>query len=164
MTSSLQAKSSIGYGVAMLLAVTFFLFAEPSLRDSQVPWIAGTGSTLAAFGFGRGFGRWYVPVGGDRPTFELVACPLIVLVLSIATGLLLLWAWLLAFGPSEPQPFTVLLVVLGFGFPAFVASAWPALTLLFGTVGAWLAWSSRAAPNNSFKPSPLRGLGAGAQD
>ena len=141
----------------MAVSVAFFFLATPGLRESPIPWIAGTSATLAALGFGWTFGKWYVPVQGERPTFELVLCPVLILVLSLAVGLMVIWAWMLAVEPSEPQPFMGLLVVLGFGFPAFIGTAWPAVVLAFGAVGVWLALRSRAAPNNSFKPTPLRG-------
>ena len=157
MTYNLRVKSGFGYGLAMALSVAFFLLVSPSLRDSPIPWVAGIGSTLAAFGLGWLFGKWYFPARGERPTFELLLCPVMTLVLSLTVGLVILWAWLLAADPSEPQPLMMLLVVLGFGFPAFIGTSWPAVVLAFGTVGAWLAWCSRSAPNNSFKPTPLRG-------
>jgi hypothetical protein len=157
MTSNLQVKSSFGYGLAMAVSVAYFLFATPSLRDSPIPWIAGASATLASLGVGWILGKWYLPAHGERPTFELVLCPLVTLALSLTVGLIVLWAWLLASNPLEPQPLMGLLVVLGFGFPVFISAAWPAVVLAFGVVGAWLALSSRAAPNNSFKPTPLRG-------
>lgn len=153
MISKLQVKSSIGYGVAMAVSVAFFLLSEPSLRDSPIPWVAGLGATLASLGFGWVFGKWYVPAHGELPTFELALCPPLTLLLSLAAGLVLLWAWAWAAEPSEPQPLMGLLAFLGFGFYAFLGAAWPAVVLSFGAVGAWLALGSRAAPNNSFKPT-----------
>jgi len=157
MTCNLRVQSSFGYGLGMAVSVGFFLLVSPSLRDSPIPWVAGIGSIFAAFGFGWVLGKWYLPVCGERPTYELLVCPPLTFVLSLAVGLMVLWAWMLGVEPSEPQPLMGLLSVLGFGFPAFIFVAWPAVVLTFGVVGVWLARCSRSAPNNSLKADAVNG-------
>ena len=156
-TMNLQVKSGLGYGAAMAASVAFFLVSEPSLAGAGAPWIAGVTSSLAALTVGWWLGDWYAPVDGERPTYEFVLCPFVVLGLSLSIGLALLTAWGLAVGPPEPRPLMGLAAVLYFGVLIFLGAAWPAIAVTFGAVAVWLAWCSRSAPNNSFKPNPLRG-------
>ena len=153
---SLQVKSSIGYGAAMVVSVAFFCLFGPDLGGNRVLWIVGIIASLSALCTGWLFGRWYLPIGDDRPTFELVLCPILVLLLSLTIGLLALAGLGLATEP-EPRPLLAVAAILGFGFPIFLVNAWPALVVSFGLVAIWLARLSRSAPNNSFKPTPLCG-------
>ena len=148
MIRNLQIKSSLGYGIAMALSVTYFLLVSPGLRDSPIPWAAGIGSTLAAFGAGWVFGKWYVPVHGERPSFELLACPFMILMLSLTSGLIILFVWLVASDPSQVESLMAFFDVLVFGFWIFIYEAWPAITSAFGATGVWLAWCSLAASDS----------------
>ncbi|UNK50639.1 hypothetical protein MNR01_06440 [Lysobacter sp. S4-A87] len=154
---NMRFRSAVGYGAAMAVSVGFFLLVAPNLAGSLASWIAGIASSLAALAVGWWMGRWYVPVLEERPTFELFLCPPLVLVLSLLLGLATLAAWALAFGPAEARPAMGFGVVLFFGVVVFFSVAWPAVVVAFGVVGIWLARCSRSAPNNSFKPKPLRG-------
>lgn len=154
---SMRTKSSLGYGVAMASSVAFFVLSAPDLAGAQGAWMAGGASSLAALTLGWLLGGWYAPVSGERPTYELVLCPVVVLYLSLFASLVFLTVWGLAVGPPEPQPLMALAVVLYFGVLVFFSVAWPAVVLGFGAVAIWLARCSRSAPINSFKPKPLRG-------
>lgn len=154
---SMRTKSSLGYGVAMASSVAFFLLSAPDLAGAKGAWMAGGASSLAALILGWLLGGWYAPVSRERPTYELVLCPVVVLALSLVASLVFLTVWGLAVGPPEPQPLMALAVVLYFGVLVFFSVAWPAVVLGFGAVAIWLAWCSRSAPNNSFKPKLLRG-------
>jgi hypothetical protein len=157
MNLHIRLKSSLGYGAAMAASVTYFLAQVQNLAEKPIIWIACIGSSLAAIVVGWLFGKWYEPVLGERPAFELVVFPVLVLALSVLAGLIAVWAWALIVEPSQPQPFMALAVLLYFGFAAFLGTAWLAIGSTFSAVGIWLAISSRSAPNNSFKPRPLRG-------
>ena len=157
LSGNMRAKSAITYGAAMAASVAFFLLASPDLANKPASWVAVVASSVSAVAVGWWLGRWYVPVQGERPTFELWLCPLVVLALSLALGLATLTAWGLVVGPPEPRPLMGLGAVLYFGVLVFLSAAWPAVAVAFGAAGIWLARCSRSAPNNSSKPTPLRG-------
>jgi len=155
---SFRRKSSVGYSVAMLISVAYFmLFAPGTVGTSEAALVAGSSAVVLAACTGWGIGVWYRPVSGERPTYELVACPVLIALFSLCGGIIVMAGWSLATGESVPNVWLAIAVTLYFGIFAFLSVSWPVALASFGAVAIWLAWLSRSAPNNSFKPTPLRG-------
>ena len=143
--SSFQLKSSVGYGIAMLVSVAYFmLFASGTIGKSGVTWIGGSAAVAIAVWSGWLLGRWYRPVDGESPTFELLTCPMLVVLASVTGGILAMIGCAFAMGASEPNMWLAIVVTLYFGFMVFFSVAGLVVLVSFGVVGAWLAWRSRA--------------------
>lgn len=146
----MRLKSASAFGLAMVASVAYYFAMSPDLL-SPASEIASAGATVGAALVGWLFGPWYVPGEGERPSFELFAVPLLVPLLALAFGLAVLTAFALASEPQESRPIMALGVALGFGFPAFLSVAWPAVLVSFLLAGVWLARCSRAAPSYLLK-------------
>ncbi len=111
-----------------------------------------------AVGLGYRFGRWYCTTGGEKPTFELVFCPVVVFILASFGGSALA-CLLMALENRAPavEVVTGLPVLTLYGVIVVVATVWPAIVVSHVLAGLVLARLSRSAPNNSSKPTPLRG-------
>lgn len=137
--NTFSRASSVAYGLAMFVSLTYFAWTTPELLGIGVFWIVSITAFLASFVLGWHFGRWYIPVEGENPSFELFVCPVLVMVFATAGGLIVFWCVALVTDPTEPDPFMGLLVVLAFGFGGFLEHAWPAIIASFGMATWFLA-------------------------
>src|SRR4249919_3743504 len=115
--TSFQLKSSVGYGIAMLSSVAYFMLFSPGpIGTSEATWIAGSAAIAIAVWSGWGLGRWYRPIADETPTYELLACPVLVVFASVAGGILVMTGWALAAGATEPNLGLAIAATLYFGF------------------------------------------------
>ena len=156
--SRMQKSSAIVCSAAMAASLVYAAF-ELGLGPSQ--WQIVVGFALAvvfAAAFGYRFGRWYRPVGGERPTFELVLCPVVVYLLASLCGSAV--ACVLMAASNQPSPRDLVTGVPAmalFGVIFVSIAAWPAILVSHAAAALVLARLSRSASNNSSKPTPLRG-------
>ncbi|NCT68981.1 MAG: hypothetical protein GXC76_15245 [Rhodanobacteraceae bacterium] len=132
---------------------------ELGLGGPQWQIIVGfVAAIVLAASLGYRFGRWYCAVDGEEPTFELVLCPVVVFILASLGGSAVA-CLLMAVQNQVPtlELIAGLPVLALYGVIVVVASAWPAIALSHLVAAAVLAWRCRSAPNNSSKPTPLRG-------
>ncbi|MCR6699749.1 MAG: hypothetical protein NVV68_00610 [Dokdonella sp.] len=137
------------YAIAMASSVAFFLF-HGGIEDSSF-LAASVVAVLAAALIGYWLGSWYLPVEGERPGFELITCPLLVLFLAVSAGSATVGVWHLWEGPSGSLGSAMLLVIpISFsGAIIFVLMAWPAILVSFSLAGIALALTSRSVSGES---------------
>ena len=152
----MRVRSAATHGAAMLLASAYCVFH--SLAALPLALGVATLSVLAAAAIGYGLGGWYLPSGSDRPTFELLAVPLLVFLGAplVGAGLFMSAAAVVSQpGAEENSVFSVYLAV-----PmtmAYISLSWPVAIPVFTAAGIAMARFSRRGSNNSSKPTPLRG-------
>lgn len=133
----------------MASSVAFFLF-HIRLEDSS--FLAGSVvAVLAAALIGYWLGSWYLPAEGERPGFELITCPLLVLFLAASAGSATVAVWDLWEGPSGSLGSAMLLVIpISFiGAIVFVLTVWPVILVSFSLAGIALALMSRSVSGES---------------
>lgn len=153
----LRILSGVAYGLAMLISGGYCV----ALSASTFALALGVAalSTIAGAALGYGFGGWYAPTGTERPTFELVATPLVVSLIAPIIGA---FVFLLAGGLASGAETGELL----WAAPAAVAMTlgyfsvtWPVALGVFALAGLAMAHFSRRGSNNAFNRTPLRGAG-----
>lgn len=141
--------SAASYAIAMASSVAFFLIhfgiEDPSFLA------AGVVAVLAAALIGYWLGSWYLPVEGERPGFELIICPLLVLYLAASAGsaTAVLWdLWERPFGSLGGAMF----FAVPFSFSGaifFMLMVWPAILVSFSLAGIVLALMSCSVSGES---------------
>ncbi|WP_325375913.1 hypothetical protein [Dokdonella sp.] len=128
----------------MASSVAFFLF-HVGIEDSSFV-AASVVAVLAAALIGYWLGSWYLPVEGERPGFELITCPLLVLFLAASAGSATVALWDLWERPSGSLGGAMLLVIpISFsGAIFFMLMVWPAILVSFSLAGIALALMSRS--------------------
>ena len=141
--------------MAMLVAASYCVLK--SSPPSGIAWGVALASTVSSGALGYFFGGWYTPVGGERPSFELVAVPLSISILApvLGAGLFLLSAIIfsqpgLQDGVLWVAPMAVAMTL------AYFTVAWPVAIPVFVLAGAVLGVRSWRGSNESFKPTSLR--------
>jgi len=125
----------------MTVAAAYLLLVKPELAGAGMVIAAALASSFAAFGFGWMFGTWYLATPEERPGFELLAVPALVLVLSLHTGLMITALGTLLLQP-EPEPLLGLALLASAGSLIFMWLTWPVLLPAFALTACWLAKSS----------------------
>ncbi len=152
----LRVRSAIAYSAAMLIAAVYCVLQSVS----ALPLAFGVASlsVLSAAALGYGLGGWYSLVGSERASFELVAVPLMVGVGAPAVGgsLFLLGGVALAHDGAGENPLWAVPGGIAMAI-AYVSLTWPVAVCAFAAAGFVMARISRQGPNNSSKPTPLRG-------
>ena len=154
----MQQRTAIILAASMAVSLAYAGF-ELGLRANDWQIVTGfVAAVVLAGALGYRFGRWYYPVEGEQPGFELLFCPVVVFILASCGGSALA-CLLIAVPEQSPAPMLLvgLPVLTLIGFSVVLASAWPVILISHAVAGLVLAWQARSAPNNSFKPRPLRG-------
>jgi hypothetical protein len=130
------------------------VYAFIRLRFDTSHWeiiVGFTAAVVFAAGLGFRYGAWYCEVEGERPTFELVLCPVMVFVLASLGGSAVACVLLLIEAQNLPASLQQLLLVLLsmlplalYGFAIVVAAAWPAILVTHAIAGWMLARDSKA--------------------
>lgn len=133
----------------MASSVVLFLFPF-AIKDSAF-LAAGVVAVFAAALIGYWLGSWYLPVEGERPGFELMTCPLLVLLLATVAGSATAIMWDIAGTPSGGLGYALLWVIpaTSVGVIAFIFTSWPAIVVSFSLAGLALALMSRSASGES---------------
>ncbi|NGP52506.1 hypothetical protein [Thioalkalivibrio sp. XN8] len=142
---------------AAMAASLVYAFIRLRFDTNQWPIIVGfIAAVVFAAGLGFRYGAWYCEVEGERPTFELVLCPVIVFVLASLGGSAVACVLLLIEAQNLPASLQQLLLVLLFmpplalyGFAIVVAAAWPAILVTHAIAGWMLARYSRSASRST---------------
>lgn len=139
----LKVKSSAYFAIAMASSVALFLLRSELI--GQPILVAGFVAVLFAALLGYTLGSWYFPVEGERPGFELVAAPLLILFLAVFAGAATAMLWGVLDDPSAGLGEIVLWIipVSLLGVIAFISVAWPAILVSFLGAGIALARLSR---------------------
>jgi hypothetical protein len=152
----LRVRSAVAYSAAMLVAAAYCVLQSLS----ALPLALGVASlsVLSAAALGYGLGGWYSPVGSDRASFELVAVPLIVGLGAPAIGASLFLFGGVAVAQNGGGENPLWAVPGGIAMTmAYISLTWPVAVCAFAAAGFAMARISRQGPNNSSKPTPLRG-------
>ena len=154
----MQRTTGVLLATAMAVSLAYAAF-ELGLSPSQWQIIAGFVAAVAlAAALGYRFGRWYCPVNGEQPSFELVLCPAVVFILASFGGSAV--TCLLMAAQNEPSALDLIAgipVLALYGVLVVLGSAWPVIVASHVVAGLVLARRSRSTPNSSSKPTPLRG-------
>ena len=152
----LRLRSAIAYAAAMLVAAAYCVLQS----SSALPLALGVASlsVVSAGVLGYGLGGWYSSVGSERPGFELIAVPVLVFLGApvIGASVFLLAGIALAQPGAGENP--LLAIPAGIAMTmAYISLTWPVALCAFAAAGVVMARISRQGPNNSSKPTPLRG-------
>ena len=159
----MRIRSAVTYGAAMLLASAYCVVH--SLSALQFAISVAALSVLSATAIGYGLGSWYVPIDSEKPTFELLLVPVLAFFGAPLMGAGIFIAGALILFPAETDENLVSSVFLAVPMTmAYITLSWPVALPAFALAGIAMARFSRRGSNNSFKPSPLRGPGAGSYD
>lgn len=137
-----RRQSSLAYAGAMLVVAVYFALL------SGLPLYPAMGaamlSVLSAAVLGHALGGWYAPVDRERPTFELVAVPALVLMgAPVIAAVLFLLAGAALYG-LEPRPALIEVVPGGIAAAVLVLSAtWPVALTAFSAAGIAMARIAR---------------------
>lgn len=116
-----------------------------------------TAAVVFVAGLGFRYGAWYCEVEGERPTFELALCPVIVFILASLGGSAVASVLMLIETPNLPASLQgqILFVLLFIpplvlaGFAIVVAAAWPAILVTHAIAGWMLARYSRSVSGST---------------
>jgi hypothetical protein len=152
----LRVRSAIVYAAAMLVASAYCLLQS----ISALPLAFGVAalSVLSAAAIGYGLGGWYISVGSERPTFELVAIPVLVFLGGPVLGasIFLIAGAVLSQSGAGESPLWAVPGAIAMTM-AYISLTWPVALGAFVAAGIAMARFSRRGPNSSSKPTPLRG-------
>ena len=152
----LRFRSAIAYAAAMLVAAAYCVLQSFSV----LPLALGVASlsVLSAGALGYGLGGWYSSVGSERPGFELVAVPVLICLGAPVAGASVFLLTGTVVGQTEAGESTLLAIPGGIAMTmAYISLTWPVALCAFAAAGVVMARISRQGPNNSSKPTPLRG-------
>lgn len=138
-----RVKSSVYFAIAMASSVAFFLLRFEFIGQPVI--VAGLFAVLIAALLGYRLGSWYFPVDGERPGFELVAVPLLILFSAVFAGAATATVWCVLDDPSVRLGERVLWIIPAslLSVALFISVAWPAILGSFLWAGIALARFSR---------------------
>lgn len=139
----LRVKSSAYFAIAMASSVALFLLRFEFVGPPVI--VAGLVAVLIAALLGYRLGSWYFPVEGERPGFELVAVPLLILFSAVFAGAATVMVWCVLDDPSTRLGESLLWIIPAslLSVALFISVAWPAILGSFLWVGIALARLSR---------------------
>ena len=140
-----RLRSSIYYAIAMAISAVYCYSHSEAYESFAL--IAASASVFAAFALGYWLGDWYVPVQGESPRSELVACPVLVSLLAPILGSMVVLLFASATSPefSAGEVALWLLPMSAYGTLAYFSFSWPAIGFSFSIAGLALARSRESA-------------------